>query len=369
MGNRVAPAVAISFMHILETSFLSAQTYCPVFYARFIDDCFGVWTHGLEKLKDFFNEINNHNPAIKFTMEHSSDSGQIAFLDTELTLHHDDTYTTEIFIKPMTAPIILDFHSAHPMSTKRAVLHSQMTRAIKLSSNTAAMNRSLDKICKLFANNHYPSTLINKIRKTCVYKKQLTYVPKNKSKRPGKAYMRLPYIDETVAKRVQGIITASKAPITVAWTSGQTLGKQLIRSALQPQSCPAGSKRCHTCQSGLKNRCTTRMVVYKIICTSCKNVDRTEFYIGESRRPVRYRFNEHLSDARLRKTETPLGDHILDFHPSMDDTTINSNFSIEILSTLRDSPDVKISESMKIIQHRPTMNQKGSSWPITKYLT
>ena len=34
-------------------------------------------------------------------------------------------------------------------------------------------------------------------------------------------------------------------------------------------------------------------------------------YVGECTRPVRYRFNEHLSDARLRKTDTPLGEHIV----------------------------------------------------------
>ena len=54
MGNRVAPPVAISFMHILETGFMANLTYIPTLYVRYIDDIFGVWTHGIDRLNHFF---------------------------------------------------------------------------------------------------------------------------------------------------------------------------------------------------------------------------------------------------------------------------------------------------------------------------
>ena len=92
------------------------------------------------------------------------------------------------------------------------------------------------------------------------------------------------------------------------------------------------------------------------------NIDR--FYIGESTRPVRLRFNEHLSNARLRKSETPFGEHVKLFHDQLEENIINKSFSIEILSTNRDCADLKIDESIKIRNLNPPMNTMTSSWPL-----
>ena len=59
-------------------------------------------------------------------MDHTEPTGKLAFLDTLITVHPSGTYTTELFFKPMTAPIILHYTSAHPMSTKRAVLNAEI---------------------------------------------------------------------------------------------------------------------------------------------------------------------------------------------------------------------------------------------------
>ena len=50
MGNRLAPPVAIAFMHVFETTFLSRLTETPLFYVRYINDILGVWTHGIDRL-------------------------------------------------------------------------------------------------------------------------------------------------------------------------------------------------------------------------------------------------------------------------------------------------------------------------------
>ena len=55
-------------------------------------------------------------------------------------------YTTELFVKPMTSPVILNFASAHSVSTKTALLNEQMNRAVRLSSDREACNRSLDQM-------------------------------------------------------------------------------------------------------------------------------------------------------------------------------------------------------------------------------
>ena len=81
-----------------------------------------------------------------------------------------------------------------------------------------------------------------------------------------KTYISLSYLDETLARRVDGAIRSSGLRAHVAWSSGKTLAKHVIRSALESPPCPAGTKRCSTCKAGLPGHCHTKNVVYKIIC-------------------------------------------------------------------------------------------------------
>ena len=173
--------------------------------------------------------------------------------------------------------------------------------------------------------------------------------------------MRLPYINETVCHRVNGIIRSSKLNIRVAWQSGDTLKNKLVRSALQPPPC-RGKTRCHACPNGLSGKCHMTNVVYKISCNSCQ--DKPYVYIGETSRPVRERFKEHLSDARLRRLGTGLGEHVLDMHTELSHKEINSNFHIDVLSRNRDVADNKIDESIKIRDNNPNLNTYTKSWPI-----
>ena len=369
MGNRLAPPVAIAFMHAFETSFLSSLLDVPMFYVRYIDDILGVWTHGLDRLNHFFNLMNSHNTAIRLTMEHTGSTGKLAFLDTLITVHPSGTYTTELYFKPMTAPIILHYTSAHPMSTKRAVLNSEVQRAIRVSSDGHTTERSLKAISHLFTQNGYPADIIK-----CAIKnnKHKALHVKNRKSRKGThkntshIYMRLPYINETIVRRVNGILRGSKAPIKPVWINDNSIQKTLISSALVSPPCPSGNKRCHTCENGLPDKCNSKNVVYRITCKLCETNQRIECYVGECTRPVRYRFNEHLSDARLRKLDTPLGEHIVHHHLHMSNDAINNLFYIEILDRGKDCAEVKIRESIHIRDLKPTLNSMQSSWPLTR---
>ena len=366
MGNRLAPPVAIAFMHSFESSFLASIVDVPMFYVRYIDDILGVWTHGIDRLNHFFNIMNSHNPSIRLTMDHTENTGKLAFLDTLITVHPSGTYTTELFFKPMTAPIILHYTSAHPMSTKRAVLNSEIQRAIRVSSDRDTTERSLSTIKQLFSQNGYPPDLITRAINNNKHKGNVkSRNSKNANKNTSQIYMRLPYINETIVRRVNGILRSSKAPIKPVWINKNSLQKRLVSSALIQPPCPSGNKKCHTCENGLREKCNTKNVVYKITCTLCKTEQRNECYVGECTRPVRYRYNEHLSDARLRKLDTPLGEHTLQSHRNLSNDQINNMFQIEILDRGKDCADVKIKESIQIRNLKPSLNTMQSSWPLT----
>ena len=69
MGTRMAPSYANIFMGILEESMLATAPggLTPLFYGRFIDDVFGIWTHGEDTLLQFFDHANSCHRDIAFT--------------------------------------------------------------------------------------------------------------------------------------------------------------------------------------------------------------------------------------------------------------------------------------------------------------
>ena len=76
MGNKVAPPVAIIFMHEFEQSAIRNAVLKSDFYGRYIDDSIAVWTHGHEELINFIEYLNSIQSNITFTLEDTSASGR-----------------------------------------------------------------------------------------------------------------------------------------------------------------------------------------------------------------------------------------------------------------------------------------------------
>ena len=101
----------------------------------------------------------------------------------------------------MTAPIVLHYTSAHPMSTKKAVLQTQKPSGLSecLLHNQQTKERSLSTVTKLFLENGYPHNLIARTIKNNTNK---VNVRNRKAKKDinknTQIFMRLPYINETL---------------------------------------------------------------------------------------------------------------------------------------------------------------------------
>ena len=240
MGSRMAPPLAIIFMDAIESMMLSSADLQPSIYMRYIDDIFGVWTHGSHSLDKFLEYLNNFHPSLKFSIERSdhSDKKQIAFLDTLIKLENNGSLTTELYMKPMAAAIILPFTSAHPIQSKRSVLYAQLLRAKRLGSSISAQERGMNKIESLFKSNGYPAKMIQK-RKFSIktqnprksrHSQRQSQGQGQTKKQPNNlsdpTYISLPYIDDNLSNKVESIIKASKLPVRIAWQSGQTLSKK-----------------------------------------------------------------------------------------------------------------------------------------------
>ena len=69
--------------NILKREF---KTKLIIFYKRFIDDIFIIWTGTEEELKTFMTKINNAHPTIKFTVSYNLAEKSTTFLDTTVSI-------------------------------------------------------------------------------------------------------------------------------------------------------------------------------------------------------------------------------------------------------------------------------------------
>ena len=71
MGTICAPPYASIFMHKIENQILNHAPHSILFWRRFIDDCFLIFTHGEDKLLEVLAFMNVMHPTIKYTFKYS----------------------------------------------------------------------------------------------------------------------------------------------------------------------------------------------------------------------------------------------------------------------------------------------------------
>ena len=153
MGTSLAPNYANLFMDRFETKALAGFPLKPLTWKRFIDDCFMVWTHGEESLKNFIEYLNSLHPTIKFT--HEMSYTHIDFLDTTVKFDSNRGLITTLFNKPTDTHLYLEYSSAHPQSvlTKGPFGQYRLRRICTLDSDFEA---NAKKLTGFYLNRGYP---------------------------------------------------------------------------------------------------------------------------------------------------------------------------------------------------------------------
>ena len=115
IGSRLGKNFACSYMRTWDEK-LSEFSKTPLFYKRFIDDGFGVWTEGVEDLHKFTAFANSIHKNIKITTKWSKE--KIEFLDTFVKIENGIIYT-DLYQKPTDKQLYIRHDSCHPNHTKK----------------------------------------------------------------------------------------------------------------------------------------------------------------------------------------------------------------------------------------------------------
>ena len=311
MGHSFSVDYSNIFMADWEKEALTKCIYLPLFFVRFIDDMFMIWTHGKELFDSFFQILNTHLPGIKLTYVYDTES--IDFLD--VTVYKGKRFRecgyldTKVYFKPTDTHQLLHAKSFHPKHVFSSVIKSQVIRYNRICNNT----HDFDSAC---------STLFSEIRKR------------------GYSIRKLRRIKSEVASN------------------------RLDYKPTPTGSClPCNSPRCQKCKFilrcsnviihdhnyNLKHNfdCNSKNIVYVIRCLKC-NVN----YIGQTGNMLRRRLQDHLGDIRHSRN-TSVANHFNSKHHN-----IPNDLRIAAIESVP-QPRFRLLREAKLIDYFDTMAPKG----------
>ena len=309
-------------------------------YLRYLDDIWLAWRREwvnlLEKLAEIMNSID---PKIKYEFESSTNTpnNSLPYLDVRVIIKNGEV-KTDIYSKPTDTYNYLPFNSAHPRHVVRNIPYS-LARRIKgiVSDENLLPDRMKDMTSRLKMKK-YPNQLIrDAIQKAMAIPRNDIINPPEKNTHTNtlgsnKSIYFVSTFDPNVkhpASKFKSILDnfnesrnceTDKLKINYSFRKNPSL-KQLLMFRKTP-----GSKQVFKCsddcilcreniyagdklvlKTGVKINpnsrfeCTSRNVIYLIICSGCK-----EFYVGETGDTLRNRFTVHRQQSKLPFNEAPI---------------------------------------------------------------
>ena len=95
-GTAIGAKFAPPYVCIFKDKLNFLKTLQPLVWFRHTDDVFLLWTHGEENLKRSLDNLNNHDPNIKFTHQYSKK--EIPFLDLKVGIKNGNITTDFFFL-------------------------------------------------------------------------------------------------------------------------------------------------------------------------------------------------------------------------------------------------------------------------------
>lgn len=341
MGCRIAPILAVLFMHHIESVILQTD---PPLYVRYIDDIL-IATTTTEELAQHYSCLNNVHPNIHLTIERPVNN-KLPFLNFAIYLE-EGRIETGWYKKQASKNIIINRRSAHPAVIKRNVLANMVHAAESLSSSVKRKVESLKMAEQIALSNGYEG---------------LDYRPSfwvRGGFERTKTIFKIPFISESFTAAVGTLIRKLQLPIAVVCQHPRTLKDMLTSNRIYDQACEKND--CLICSCNFSGSCKKTGCVYKIICECGMS------YIGETGRPLHERIDEHIralnNPSCKSYVDAPLARHRVVAHRSG-----QPRIEVQVLHTSTSTIKRKIIEAMWIRSEQPALNMKAEMEDAIKLL-
>ncbi|XP_052223979.1 uncharacterized protein LOC127839634 [Dreissena polymorpha] len=143
IGSHLGMNYASTYMGAWETELFSKSSKHPIAFFRFVDDVWGLWTHGLEALKTFHAVANEIHPRIQLELRYSTE--QLEFLDT-MTSIRKGRLVSDLYTKPTDRHLYLHMDSSHTESRKKAIPYGLGVRLKRICSEETDYKKHRDEI-------------------------------------------------------------------------------------------------------------------------------------------------------------------------------------------------------------------------------
>ena len=270
MGGPLSVTFANIFLTKLENEKVAPME--PTFYKRFVDDV--ITRRQINHPDHLLEVINNYHHNIKFTVEQNPSK----FLDTNLTINIDRKITTSVHRKPNKLPS--HWTSKVPKRYKRNAINGDLSRSYRIGMD---FEYEKVKINEKFTKAGFPVRFTNSVVEQFEEKVSSDVdllIPEFLFKETRKFILvEIPFCEsnEALAKRFlnkMNYFTDFKIDFAIKWSTKKV--KQLFR--LKDKNPHPACK------------------IYEGVCSCGEN------YIGETKRNVQTRWNEHED---LRKDSEP----------------------------------------------------------------
>ena len=309
-------------------------------YLRYLDDIWLAWrkewVDKLARLADIMNSIDP-NIRYEFVVSLNTDNNSLPYLDVRVIIT-EGKVITDIFSKATDTYNYVPFNSAHPRHVIRNVPYSLARRIRGIVSDDELLPIRMGEMTRRLKNKKYPSKLIqDAINKSMAIPREEIIKPpdkitsdnetnSNKSvyfvstfdpnvKHPKLKFEK--FVDDFNVSRSND---AEKLHIEYSFRKNPSLKQLLMFRKLpgtkQVYKCSVGCMLCNdylftgdelVLKNGIKIRpnsrfeCTSRNVIYIIVCLGC-----LEFYVGETGDMICIRFNVHRNQSKLEWDDAPI---------------------------------------------------------------
>lgn len=279
IGGSISPVIADLFVDYVHWKVVSKYNLKLLMY--YVDDSICVVNERL--VDNILQELNSVHKNIRYTCERENNK-MITFLDIKLIRRDDGGVMTDLYTKPQKSNRSINYWSYHPKYQKVNIIRNEISR-ISTISDPKFVKQNIERLKIKYCENDYPPLFVEEVINKQINKGRVEH----KEIKPT-MYGSIPYLPG-LSEEIRAILNRFNISITFK------INKPLTSI---------------TNNKSLVDKFHGNGVVYAVPCESCRSVEQTTIYVGETQRALKIRLKEHFASVIKSLPKSALSIHAIE---------------------------------------------------------